>query len=295
MAIQSARPRSIPFVTRSVGIALAVLFVGCAGPSPLPWNVEVRPPLPDIRPTMAAFSGWWDGSWEPSGVRVTIVVEQILPAEARIVVSVGSARDGVWRRLVMTTPRDQDPVEFRADFTDPDGTEVKLKLWMGPAPETLVAEMEVGRPRPNDWGPPKFLRARLRRFSAARHEQGSRAAPDSAIRCPVPVHHFLPAPADMLEPVGTPDQETAEQRAFVTRMYERSQTHVQGHDLGHGFPDDPNFKRAYLLMWKDWASRHGVAPAIAPRDREWFWRWRCAPGTVETLRAKHPSLFGGAP
>lgn len=101
-----------PWLERSVarpclGSVMALLLFGCAPmPAPVPHDAEVVRPYPDVRPAMAAFSGRWEGLWEPRHVQVVVVVEQILPSQARIVLATGGPGDGSWGRYVVTTPRD---------------------------------------------------------------------------------------------------------------------------------------------------------------------------------------------
>lgn len=108
-------------------------------------------------------------------------------------------------------------------------------------------------------------------------------SPPNNIRCPVPVHYAIPDPnipyfcRDCGGPPPRPDD--PKERAFAQSVYERAKRDV----LDPRFPADDDFKRAYLLIWQDWAARRSGAPAVKPSDRAWFWRYRCAPGTYKRI------------
>lgn len=206
-------------------------------------------------------------------------------AGEQVVIAVGRGDGASWLRARLNVS-DGPPVELRGTFKEAEQTSTRLQLRMA-TPEILAAELEVRRE--GETGS-SIVRSRLRR-SADRPFAAQTAATEE-IRCPVPVHYSLPFPEIpyLSGPVADQVPDSPEKRAFAAQAYERAKTDI----LDPRFPDDPDFKRAYLLMWQDWASRQAGAPAVAPRDREWFWRWSCTPGTVERLRAKYPTLFDGA-
>ncbi len=81
------------------GIAFLFLFLvssalgvsGCASVStaPLPPTLNIVPPLPDVPPEIAAFSGVWEGKWV-STLDTILVVEKINTETAEIIFSTGA-------------------------------------------------------------------------------------------------------------------------------------------------------------------------------------------------------------
>jgi hypothetical protein len=55
---------------------------------PLPNDINIVPPSPDLRKDIAAFSGKWVGSYE-NGRKIILVVEQIKDTEAWVIYSWG--------------------------------------------------------------------------------------------------------------------------------------------------------------------------------------------------------------
>lgn len=68
---------------------------------PLPENVQIVPPDPNLPPEIRAFSGKWSGSWEwqnrrnNDGVDAILIVEKIInEQQAMVVYATGTAEDG---------------------------------------------------------------------------------------------------------------------------------------------------------------------------------------------------------
>ena len=92
-----------------------------------------------------------------------------------------------------------------------------------------------------------IYRSQLRRAEPPSGKPQALDTEPPEIRCPVPVHSFLPAPDRFSAVMGPPD-DTPSNRESMRRDYEKSKQDV----MDPRFPDDPDFKRAYLLMWQDW-------------------------------------------
>jgi len=71
------------------------------GPTPLPVNIKIIPPTPNISSDIAAFSGIWQGVWD-NGRLTTLVVEKIKPPEAIAIYSWGpwKKQGSGWRRYI---------------------------------------------------------------------------------------------------------------------------------------------------------------------------------------------------
>lgn len=62
---------------------------------PLPNDVNIIPPSPDLPKDIASFSGKWLGTWRGSGAKGILVVEEIHDTWAQVIYSWG---DNPWRR-----------------------------------------------------------------------------------------------------------------------------------------------------------------------------------------------------
>jgi hypothetical protein len=97
---------------RSLLVVLMVLagmsLYSCATTSsltsiPLPENVQIVPPDPNLPPEIRAFSGKWSGSWEwqnrrnNDGVDAILIVEKIINEQQAMVVSASGNGRGGWR------------------------------------------------------------------------------------------------------------------------------------------------------------------------------------------------------
>ncbi len=78
-----------------------VTTLATATPTPIPANVKINPPNPEIPPNIAVFSGIWQGVWD-NGRATTLVVEKIAPPEAIAIYSWGpwKKQEGGWRRYI---------------------------------------------------------------------------------------------------------------------------------------------------------------------------------------------------
>lgn len=93
-------------INSNVLISLLVLFLITPASfasqfTPLPLEMRITPPLPDLPKHIAGFSGTWYGSWD--GIQsTTLVVERVNPPEIIAVYSWGKIRDieGGWRRYI---------------------------------------------------------------------------------------------------------------------------------------------------------------------------------------------------
>lgn len=76
-----------------LGLAVASQF------TPLPSEIRITPPSPDLPQNIASFSGTWYGIWD-NGQTTTLVVEKIEPPKAIAIYSWGMHRgkEGGWRR-----------------------------------------------------------------------------------------------------------------------------------------------------------------------------------------------------
>jgi hypothetical protein len=85
---------------------IAVLVGGCATTIPLPNDIKIEAPGPEVSPEMAVYSGIWQGVAESSlasqsRTNIQVIVEQIHPSNIKLIYSwQGSPvlRDG-WARL----------------------------------------------------------------------------------------------------------------------------------------------------------------------------------------------------
>lgn len=72
-------------------IAMAAFAVSSQGASvPLPEDVKIVKPRPDVPPEIAAFSGRWEGNWDRT-LDVIIIVEEITNTEAKVIHAWGDA------------------------------------------------------------------------------------------------------------------------------------------------------------------------------------------------------------
>jgi hypothetical protein len=62
---------------------------------PLPQEIKIVPPPPDIPPEVAAFSGRWEGVWEGVRLESILIVEEINSQEAKVIFAWGDAP--IWR------------------------------------------------------------------------------------------------------------------------------------------------------------------------------------------------------
>jgi hypothetical protein len=155
-------------VKRCVLIALMVLagvsLSSCATTSsftsvpPLPENVQIVPPDPNLPPEIKAFSGKWSGQWHsqrnPSalGVEAVLVVEEI-PDErhARIVYATGNQQRTLPKTLMETVDISKDEMGVFLSFSSSANATIKFRIsgngdklegiWRGPV-STFEVTME---------------------------------------------------------------------------------------------------------------------------------------------------------
>jgi hypothetical protein len=75
-------------------VVISVLFLAVCGSMvsaqvPLPADISVKAPSPDLRKELAAFSGRWQGDW--GALDSIFIVEEIGPEKARILDAWGDA------------------------------------------------------------------------------------------------------------------------------------------------------------------------------------------------------------
>jgi hypothetical protein len=75
-------------------IFLFICMTGCASNPPLPPNLNIVSPSPDVPPETAAFSGIWEGKWGAIQDTV-IVIEEIDTQRAEVIISLGKAETGI--------------------------------------------------------------------------------------------------------------------------------------------------------------------------------------------------------
>jgi hypothetical protein len=85
-------------MNRKLNYIMPLLFcimISCASISrpPLPPNLSIVPPTPDVKPEIAAFSGIWEGEWGASQKSI-LVIERIDNYSADVIVSIGSRGAG---------------------------------------------------------------------------------------------------------------------------------------------------------------------------------------------------------
>jgi hypothetical protein len=99
-----------------VGLSLTVLQTQAAEP-PLPNDVKIIPPSPDLPKEIAAFSGKWVGEWN-IGLSSILIIEEINEKEAKVIYSVGDyPRMGIQANYKRYTAKVLSRAKPRIEFT----------------------------------------------------------------------------------------------------------------------------------------------------------------------------------
>lgn len=82
---------------------------------PLPTNIEIVTPAPDLPKEIKAFSGKWEGIWDGYGLKSILIVEEIDPKEAKIIYACGEGpgvQKGYSQYIAKVTLSSKSKIEF---------------------------------------------------------------------------------------------------------------------------------------------------------------------------------------
>ena len=130
---------------------IVLLLTACASPAVVPPEVQILEPGPGVPPTLARWSGVWQGRLNSSRHEVTLAVERIHTTHLFVLFSVNAGRRQASSRLVLDRDfrREADVYVFRGPLRLEPPAEVRLmEASPGPAPRLLIeVEWIAGDPR----------------------------------------------------------------------------------------------------------------------------------------------------
>jgi len=97
---------------------------------PLPPDIEIVAPAPDLAKEIAAFSGKWKGVWDGAGLEAILIVEEIDNNQAKIIYAWGEGlrdRKGYLQVIAKVIPGSKPKIEFGRKSND---SEVKFTFEM---------------------------------------------------------------------------------------------------------------------------------------------------------------------